>query len=88
MIAGSVHASSHNHEDEHDHHHHGEFEAECVVCIVASLQGAKLTPGAPGVVTPLALPVVKLAFVHRFSWRLNSAKAHTARAPPLSGRSE
>lgn len=83
MVVGAVYGAAHDHDD-----HATDFEGECVVCFMAALGGAELTPDEPSALAP---QIVSVGMRVRERFRLarrDVVERNSARGPPLSVSSD
>lgn len=79
MLAGAAYASAHDHDD-----HAADFDGECVVCSVAALGAAKLSPDVPPTVEPEQSLVGVRLLDRALIADSTHANTYPVRGPPLS----
>ena len=88
MVVGASYALAHDHDDHDDHDDHedyaAEFGGECMVCSVAALGAAKISPDVQSVTKPVTLRVQTRSRIHFLIADRFSATLNPARGPPVS----
>lgn len=83
MLASGAYASAHDHDHDHDHDH--KPDTECVVCCIASLGGAKISPSDTGAeLAPLRLFSLRAVLTDDFAAAVARPDFPRSRGPPLS----